>query len=386
MSFVCLLAGAGALCAAEGEYAVVVNGIAYFDNRSLALLEITGPSPRKTVSKPILATGERMGQVEVTLIDEANGLVRVLNDGVETTFNLGGDTAVPKRTFQFKDAPLGQVLEIFQQLTGSTVLAPDNLPGTKFRLSTGSLSKDDARRELEAALRSKGIETQDRGGKFVFVVQPRDTAALAEIRELPTQAAGDEMFPAGLIKFVSADLSQALEIYQELSGRTILRPSRLPWASLTVRSQREASRAEAIWMLDALLAINGVTMVPEGDKFVFALPVGPTARPPAIPLEAASMPATEGEMLPAGGLKWSDADTDAMLEVFASLVGRDALRPVPAAKVSIRTQRPLTRTEAVYALNALALLNNLQFVAEGDRHVKLIPAAEARRQSRLTAP
>src|SRR6185503_5097859 len=98
-------------------------------------------APRSTMTGPILAPGERADQVEVTLIDEANGLVRVLNGGVETTFNVGGETAVPKRTFQFKDAPLGQVLEIFQQLTGSTVLAPDNLPGAKFTLSTGSLSK-----------------------------------------------------------------------------------------------------------------------------------------------------------------------------------------------------------------------------------------------------
>ncbi len=38
------------------------------------------------------------------------------------------------------------------------------------------------------------------------------------------------------------------------------------------------------------------------------------------------------------------------------------------------------------ALSALAAINNLAFATEGDRHVKLLPAAEARRQSRLTAP
>jgi hypothetical protein len=38
------------------------------------------------------------------------------------------------------------------------------------------------------------------------------------------------------------------------------------------------------------------------------------------------------------------------------------------------------------AVTGIAHFNNLQFAAEGDRHVKLLPAAEARRQSRLTAP
>jgi hypothetical protein len=386
MSLVCLLAGAGAVRAVGGEYSVAIAGIAHFDNRSLALLEITGPSPRNAVTRPILEVGERVGPVEVTLIDEANGLVRVSNDGIETTFNLGGEAALAKRTFQFKDASLGQVIEILQQLTDSTVLAPDHLPGAKFSLRTGAVSKAEARRELEAALLSNGIETKERGGKYIFVVQARDLPGLSEIRELPTVATGDEMFPAGLIKFMSADLSQALEIHQELTGRTILHPNNLPPARITVRSQRQASRAEAIWMMEALFAINGVRMIPEGDKFVFALRAGPDARPPVISSDAASMPAKDSANLMAGALKWSHADAGAMLEVFASLVGREARLPAPAGKVTVRSQQSLTPAEAVYALNALAALNNLQFVAEDERYVKLIPATEARRQSRLTAP
>jgi len=142
-------------------------------------------------------------------------------------------------------------------------------------------------------------------------------------------------------------------------------------------------------MLDAMLLINGIKMVPEGDKFVFALKAGPDVQRPAIAPDVAAMPATEGEALPAGALKWSDADVGAMLNLFASLVGREALpveRSVPTVKVSVRSQQSLTRAEAVYALNALAALYNLTFVAVGDRQVKLLPAAEARRQSRLTAP
>ena len=86
---------------------------------------------------------------------------------------------------------------------------------------------------------------------------------------------GDEIFPAGLIKFQDADLSQVLEIYQELTGRTILKPASLPQVKISIRTQTELTRAEAIQALDSILSLNGITMVPQGDpvtgKFIKAL-------------------------------------------------------------------------------------------------------------------
>lgn len=388
MSLVCLLAGAGTLVAAEGESTVVVNGIAHFGDRSLALLEITGPAPRKTVTRPILAAGERAGQVEVTLIDVGNGFVRVSDGGVETTFNLGDGAATPKRTFQFNDVPFGQVLEILQLLTDSTVLAPFNLSGARFTLHTGALSQAEALSALEAALGSKGVQTQKRGDKYTFVLPSSWSAGFPEMRELPAAAPGEEMFPAGMIKFVAADWSQALEIHQELTGRTLLRTDSLPAVKITVRTQQPASRSETIWMMEALFALNGIKLVPEGDKFLFALKAGPKVQAPVVPAEAAVMPAKDGPDLAPGTLKWMNADARVMLETFAALVGRKVSPSelsAPVARVTLRAQQSLTPSEAVYAMNALAALNELKFAPEGDQYVKLIPAA-AGRQARLVAP
>ena len=81
----------------------------------------------------------------------------------------------------------------------------------------------------------------------------------------------DEVFPPGLIKFQEADLGQVLEIYQELTGRTVLKPSSLPASKITIRTQTELTRAEAIQALDSILSMNGITMTPQGSKFVKAV-------------------------------------------------------------------------------------------------------------------
>ena len=86
-----------------------------------------------------------------------------------------------------------------------------------------------------------------------------------------TKSRDEEVFPAGLIKFVDADLGQVLEIYQELTGRTVLKPSSLPATKITIRTQTELTRSEAIQALDSILSMNGVTMTPQGTKFVKAV-------------------------------------------------------------------------------------------------------------------
>jgi general secretion pathway protein D len=80
-----------------------------------------------------------------------------------------------------------------------------------------------------------------------------------------------EILPAGLIKFNEADLSQVLEIYQELTGRTVLKPTSLSPAKISIRTQTPLTRAEAVQALDSILSMNGITMVPQGEKFVKAI-------------------------------------------------------------------------------------------------------------------
>jgi len=379
-----LLAGAAALRAAENEASVKLTGVAEFDNQRYALLEIVS-RPGRPVVKPILEPGERVDGVEVKEIDSQSGRVRVINNGLETFYLVGsGEPAATGRTLHFKSADLLQVLEVYQMLSGRTVLRPSNLPGIRIDLQTERLSTTDALRVLDQLLMAKGVVTRTRGDKFVFVVQASQTNRLSLIPDPPAAAPGVEVFPAGLIKFQDADVSQVLEICQELRGRTLLKPSNLPAAKISVRSQTEMTRDQAIWMLDAVLALADIAMIPHGDKFAFVLSGIENPGVPRIEAKPLSPAFNAQEVLPPGLLKFQNADISQVLAVYASLLARKPLpvdRTTPAVKMTIRTQTSLTRAEAISALDTVAALNRLQFVLVGDDEVKVLPAALTRHET-----
>lgn len=78
--------------------------------------------------------------------------------------------------------------------------------------------------------------------------------------------------PEHVINLQVAPIDQVLNYYALLTGRSILRPTSLPAASITFRNEQELTREEAIQALDAVLALNGITMINVGDKFVSAVP------------------------------------------------------------------------------------------------------------------
>ena len=81
-----------------------------------------------------------------------------------------------------------------------------------------------------------------------------------------------EMIPPGLIDFQGVDISQVLEIYAQLVGKTLLRAS-LPQAQVVLKTETPLTKAEAIQALQAVLALNGVAVIDvPGGKFVKVLP------------------------------------------------------------------------------------------------------------------
>jgi general secretion pathway protein D len=85
-------------------------------------------------------------------------------------------------------------------------------------------------------------------------------------------APAEEMIPAGNINFQGVDVSQVLEVYAKLVGRTLLRAG-LPAASIVLKTETPLTKSEAIQALQAVLALNGISVVNIGDKFVKVLPI-----------------------------------------------------------------------------------------------------------------
>jgi general secretion pathway protein D len=81
----------------------------------------------------------------------------------------------------------------------------------------------------------------------------------------------DEMIQPGLIDFEGVELGQVLDIYAKLVNRTLLRGA-LPQAQIVLKTQTPLTKTEAIEALQAVLALNGVSLVNIGDKFVKVVP------------------------------------------------------------------------------------------------------------------
>ena len=85
-----------------------------------------------------------------------------------------------------------------------------------------------------------------------------------------TNGTPEEMIPPGTIDFTSADISQVLDIYAKLVNRTVLHGA-LPEGKIVLKTQTPLTKSEAIQALQAMLALNNVSVVNIGDKFVKAV-------------------------------------------------------------------------------------------------------------------
>ncbi len=84
------------------------------------------------------------------------------------------------------------------------------------------------------------------------------------------------------------------------------------------------------------------------------------------------------ETIPPGTIDFTSADVGQVLEIYAKLVGRTLLHgTLPDAKIVLKTQTPLTKAEAIQALQALLAMNNISLVNIGDKFVKVVTSAEA---------
>lgn len=100
-------------------------------------------------------------------------------------------------------------------------------------------------------------------------VLPATTASVAPA------APPEELIPAGTIDWVGsggADLNQVLDFYAKLVNRTILRPANLQSPPILLRTETPLTRREVLQALESVLAMNGVSIIPMGEKFAKAVP------------------------------------------------------------------------------------------------------------------
>ncbi len=363
-----------------------LTGIVQLENRRLALLELHDESRFGAVitRNPILREGERDGTYDVIAINEKSAKVTLrhaTDETIELSLGQGPTEELANRSVNLRSASLEQVLEIYQMLSARTVIRSLKFPEPRLDLKSGAgLSKADATALLAKALTEKGMLLRPQGDKFLVLVPTSEEKLLAAIPKPPSPEAGpDEVLPPGMVKFQEGDLLQVLDIYGDLTGRTVLRPQSLPWTKISVRSETPLTRNEAVWLLDALFSVSGIAMVPEGERFVFSVPTSRVQNLPKFDPRAAAAKARKAA--PPQAIRFHEAGLTKLLETYATLLDREPLpvgRQVAAVKFSLRTQQELNQAEAIFALEAVAALNNLRLELVGEDQVQIGPAAAAR--------
>ncbi|HEX5398456.1 MAG TPA: secretin N-terminal domain-containing protein [Verrucomicrobiae bacterium] len=126
------------------------------------------------------------------------------------------------------------------------------------------------------------------------------------------------------------------------------------------------------------------------------VPAAVTPGAPAAPSAAGAIPEAAGGTTPgaraasaAGAsaretepasidLTFKDADIRGVLDFYAKLVNRTLLMgPPPSGTITLNTESPLTKSEAIEALQAVLGMNGVVLVNIGDKFVKVLPPNEA---------
>ena len=104
----------------------------------------------------------------------------------------------------------------------------------------------------------------------------------------------------------------------------------------------------------------------------------PTTVPGAAsPADASSGASPPEEMIPAGNINFQGVDVSQVLEVYASWSDNPVARRAAAASIVLKTETPLTKSEAIQALQAVLSLNGISVINIGDKFVKVLTSDQA---------
>jgi len=174
------------------------------------------------------------------------------------------------------------------------------------------------------------------------------------------------------LHFERAPLTSAIDTYQNLSGRTVIHSPQLVEADIDIHISN-MPRAEVLTALAKALEAHDTWLIPYADKYAFALPARHKALAESIPPPRPAP--VEGFAIPPGLIKFTSADLVQVLEFYTQLSGRTVLRPsnLPGTKVTLSTQTPLSRAEAIWVMEAALRVSALITVPAGDKFAFVVP-------------
>jgi len=196
--------------------------------------------------------------------------------------------------------------------------------------------------------------------------------------------------PNPTLAFDDVDVDSLLALYAEFAGRTILRPG-LPKHSFTLAAS-PSNQAEAALVIEKALAEQELISMADGERFLMVLPkaLAANARPHSSALKSKSIGAQHApggpnqsgndELIPEGGINFVNVDLFEAAKIYVEYLGRKLERnPTPGVRgfIRIKTQTPLTREEACYALETLFNWQGAKLVPASEDLIRLVPISSS---------
>jgi type II secretory pathway component GspD/PulD (secretin) len=377
----------------------------------VALIEFPSRPQRSSEEFALLEEGQRQGDVEVVKINAEAGTVQARVNGElrelslalnipKTRVPLAGSQSPPAASgsIRLENASWREALEIYQRLVGRTLLLSSAIrQGARLSLRMDEPAPaEELAKAIEKAL--DGLVFHPDGEKFIVVGREGDFEKLTpELREVarklphpPGAQSGEgtrvktgqpeQLIPAGMINFQNTDLNQVLQIFQELINRTLLHPAALAGSGILLRTQTPLTRAEANYALCATLALDGLSFVDVGDRFLFVYPASEEAKTKALfARKLPSHPDALGAQTipPLKGNSW--LDLAGVLKMYGELSGKpvELDQGISQKHFTFRPQTPLTTEEALHALDLLLGWEGLEVVkSENGTQLKVVRVIE----------
>lgn len=182
-------------------------------------------------------------------------------------------------------------------------------------------------------------------------------------------AARQSPFPFG-VYLTSVNIDQLILLYGRLTDRTVLRPQ-LDTSPITLTASA-ANKVEAAAALAKAFVEKGLTIIPDGAKFVMIVPTNKVSM--AIP-SSSKLISTPGNAH-RGEINFPKVNLAMAAPIYAELRGMklDQATPFPPflQPISLRSQGPLTKEEAIYALDTLFSWQNIKFVPVGNNLLQTV--------------
>jgi len=400
------ITGCLSVCAAE-PVPIELKGIVRFPNSGesvtppdrqpdvVAVFEFP-PRPQRREEFGLLGEGQRQGDLEVIKIDIEAGKVQARVNGESREWSLalkptkgtvpsGGSQSAPAGhgRIWLENASRRQALEIYQRLVGRTLLFSGAITqGARLSLR---MDPPAAAVELANGLENAldGLVFHPDGEKFTVIGREGDFEKLTpELHQfarnlklsnpVPPGAQtshSEDTVPAGMLNFQNTDFFQVLQIFQELVNRTLLRPARLSGSGVYLKTQTPLTRQDAVYALCAVLALDGLSFVDLGDKFLFVYPTADKVKRKALFARAfpSHTAAPGSQTIPPGtGNSW--LDLPGVAKIYSELAGERVAydEHVSRRNFAFRAQTPLTSAEALHALDLLLGWEGLEVVKSKD--------------------